>query len=64
MEGQDRTPGADYPDEEYLYYVCAKEFGWTPTELDEQPAALIDWIVSIHNIVRQVEHDQQQYQSG
>ena len=57
MEGQTRTPEQHYPDEEYLYYVCAKEFGWTILETDEQPAAKIDWLISIHNIVRQVEND-------
>jgi len=59
LEGQDRTPGAQYPDEEYIYYICAKEFGWTISETDEQPAATLDWVLSIHNIVKQVENDNQ-----
>jgi hypothetical protein len=57
LEGQSKTPKAKYPDEEYLYYICAKEFGWTVLETDEQPAAVLDWLISIHNIVRQVEND-------
>lgn len=30
-----------------MYYIAAKEFGWTPLELDEQPAVIVDWIVAI-----------------
>jgi hypothetical protein len=37
--------------------VCAKEFGWTPLETDEQPAYLVDWIISISAIVKEVEND-------
>jgi hypothetical protein len=37
--------------------VCAKEFGWTPLETDEQPAYLVDWIIGIAGIVKEVEND-------
>jgi len=57
LEGNRREETLNYPDQEYFYYVCAKEFGWTITETDEQPAALVDWLVSIHSVVRQVEND-------
>jgi hypothetical protein len=57
LEGKRREETLNYPDQEYFYYVCAKEFGWTITETDEQPAALVDWLISIHNVVRQVEND-------
>lgn len=57
LEGNRREDSLDYPDEEYFYYLCAKEFGWTPSEVDEQPAAILDWLISIHNVVRQVEND-------
>lgn len=40
-----------YPDAEFAYYTFAKEFGWTPTEVDEQPAYLLDWLLLIHGEV-------------
>jgi len=64
LEGQDRTPNAQYPDEQYLYYLCAKEFGWTIEETDNQPAGMLDWVIGIHNIVKQVEIDNQQYRDS
>ena len=57
LEGKRREDTLDYPDQEYFYYVCAKEFGWTIIETDEQPAALVDWLISIHGVIRQVEND-------
>jgi hypothetical protein len=33
----------------------AKTFGWTPTEIDEQPAALLDWLLVIDGVVRKAE---------
>jgi len=35
--------------------LCAKEFGWTPQETDEQPAFMVDWILKILKISREVE---------
>lgn len=32
-----------------MYYQCAKEFGWTPEQVDEQPVYFLDWILAIHN---------------
>jgi len=29
-------------------------------EVDEQPAALIDWLIAIHGTVKQVENDKNQ----
>jgi hypothetical protein len=57
LEGQDRTPGALYPDEQFVYYYCAKEFGWTIEETDNQPAAMLDWVISIATVMKQVEND-------
>ena len=59
LEGKRREETLDYPDQEFMYYTCAKEFGWTITETDEQPAALVDWLISIHSVVRQIENDNQ-----
>jgi hypothetical protein len=59
LEGKQKQETLDYPEQEYFYYTCAKEFGWTITETDEQPAALVDWLISIHSVVRQIENDNQ-----
>lgn len=40
-----------YPDEQFYYYTFAKEFGWTPTQIDEQPVYLLDWLMAIHQEV-------------
>jgi hypothetical protein len=60
LEGKRREASLTYPDAEYIYYFCATEFGWTIEETDNQPAAMIDWLISIHGIVKQVQHDNQQ----
>jgi hypothetical protein len=46
-------PG-NVPDE-YRTYRLARMFGWTPTQIDEQPAALLDWLLMIDATVRQTE---------
>lgn len=45
-----------YPDEHWEYYICAKEFGWTPDEVDNQPAHKVAWVIAINNIVVEVEN--------
>ena len=60
MEGQDAIPDAVYPEQEWIYYYCAKEFGWTIEETDNQPAYFLDWVIEISKIVSQVENDKQQ----
>jgi hypothetical protein len=55
--GNERHDDFDYPDEEWRYYVLADRFGWTPTQVDEQPAVLVDWLISISGIVREVESE-------
>jgi len=57
LEGGERHEAFTYPDEEWLYFICAKDFGWTPQQVDEQPAALLDWIIAISSLVKQVESD-------
>jgi len=47
LSGGQRNENFSYPDEQYLYFIAAKEFGWTPNELDEQPAVIVDWLVAI-----------------
>ncbi len=46
-----------YPDDEWIYYLCADRFGWTPNEVDEQPARLVDWLLALDATVKEVEHD-------
>lgn len=47
----------EYPDEFWEYYICAKEFGWTPDEVDNQPARVVSWVIAIHNVVTEVENE-------
>lgn len=32
---------------EHRVYRLAKTFGWTPLEIDEQPAVTLDWLLAI-----------------
>jgi hypothetical protein len=47
----------EYPDEFWEYYICAKEFGWTTDEVDNQPVHKVSWVIAIHNIVVEVENE-------
>ena len=40
-------------------YVLASEFGYTPLQIDDQPAARLDWLIACHNTVEQVKADSQ-----
>jgi hypothetical protein len=57
LEGHERHPDLTYPDDQFVYYFCAKEFGWTIEETDNQPAAMVDWLMSIDTVMKQVESD-------
>ena len=47
----------DFPGREYRYFYFAERFGWTPAEIDEQPAQLLDWLQAIGDVVDQVKAD-------
>jgi len=57
LRGSSRHEDMEYPDEYWEYYICAKEFGWTPEETDNQPAHTISWLLAIHNAVIEVENE-------
>jgi hypothetical protein len=57
LRGADRNENYDYPFEEWIYYLCAKEFGWTVKETDEQPAYLVSWLLEINGTVKEIESD-------
>mgnify|MGYP006289880755 CR=1 FL=1 len=54
LAGRERHEAFSYPDEQFLYYIAAEKFGWTPNEVDEQPAYLLDWILAIANVHEEV----------
>lgn len=54
IEGRERHEDFTYPDDEYVYYIAAERFGWTPTQVDEQPARIFDWIIAIGNEVEKM----------
>lgn len=47
MQGNHAHEDYEYPVVEWQYYLLAKQFGWTPTQVDEQPAYLLDWLMAI-----------------
>jgi hypothetical protein len=49
----------EYPDRYWEYYVCAKQFGWTPDEVDNQSMVKIAWVLAIHNAVVEVENERE-----
>lgn len=52
--------GADVPvPEEYREYLLASTFGYTPTEIDEQPAVRLDWLLACHGVVENFKADKQ-----
>jgi hypothetical protein len=57
LAGRERHEAFSYPDEQFLYYLAAEKFGWTPNQVDEQPAHLIDWILAIANAHEEVRAD-------
>ena len=40
-----------------MYYLAADKFGWTPSQVDEQPAVLLDWILSIAGVINEVQNE-------
>jgi hypothetical protein len=54
LQGNERHPDFDYPDAEWEYFILADRFGWTPTEVDAQPARLVQMLISIGNAVEEV----------
>jgi hypothetical protein len=40
-------------------YFIVKNFGWTKDQIDEQPAVWLDWMLSIHGIVQEIENNAQ-----
>lgn len=46
-----------------MYYICAKEFGWTIDETRNAPIHMLDWILQIHLRVGN-KNDFEQYSRG
>jgi hypothetical protein len=54
LRGNERNDELDNPDREYKYFLFADRFGWTPLQVDEQPAELLDWLIAIAGVVEEV----------
>jgi hypothetical protein len=54
LQGNSRHDSFTYPDEEWGYYLMADRFGWTPSQVDELPAYLHDWLLVIGKTVDEV----------
>jgi hypothetical protein len=50
MQGNDRHEAFTYPDEQWVYYMMAERFGWTPDQVDNLPAATADWLLAIAGV--------------
>lgn len=46
-EADDRYPIPD----EWRDYILATKFGWTKSQIDEQPAVWLDWMINIGSTV-------------
>jgi hypothetical protein len=53
LEGGERNPALEYPDDEWVYYTMAERFGWTPEQVDNLPASTADWLIAIATVVEQ-----------
>jgi hypothetical protein len=38
--------------------LLAERFGWTPAQVDDQPAILLDWLLGIGNVVDEVKMEE------
>jgi hypothetical protein len=47
----------EYPDKYWVYYLCGKQFGWTPEQVDNQPAHIVEWVLAISEVVTEVENE-------
>jgi hypothetical protein len=51
LEGGERHEAFTYPDEQWVYYLMADKFGWTPEQVDGLPANTADWLLAISTMV-------------
>lgn len=54
LKGGERHPDFSYPDDVWVYYVCAERFGWTPDQVDDAPYALIQQLLAVAKLVEEV----------
>jgi hypothetical protein len=57
MEGGERHEAFTYPDEQWVYYMMADKFGWTPQQVDDLPASTADWLLAITNMVEKIKSE-------
>jgi len=39
--------------------MLAKNFGWTYQQIENQPAVWLDWMITIHGLVSELENGEQ-----
>jgi hypothetical protein len=54
MEGGERHEAFTYPDEQWVYFIMAEKFGWTPNQVDDLPASTADWLLAISSMAEEV----------
>jgi hypothetical protein len=60
MLGRELPDGFEVPQREFYYFQLADRFGWTPTQIDEQPGALLDWLLAIGQVKAEVVAEQKE----
>ena len=38
--------------------MLAERFGWTPSQVDNEPAPLMDWMIAIADVAKEVEYEE------
>jgi hypothetical protein len=57
-----RIPGRSYPDYEFLVHRIASAYGWTPQQIDEVDAHLLDWLIAIQGVEAEIREEEQKKQ--
>jgi hypothetical protein len=58
MQGNTPSDDLDYPVDEFKYWQLADRYGWTPSQVDNESAYLIDWILAIGSVKIEIEREQ------
>jgi len=57
LQGFEIRDEAKYPEAEYRYFTFAKEFGWTPDQVDCASAVTLDWMMQFLRVNSEVENE-------
>ena len=58
MQGNSPHADLDYPIEEYRFWQFADRYGWLPSQVQNESAYYLDWILAIGSLKNEVESEQ------